>query len=72
MKRSQYVYCKSYFAKPSRSFAEKIAFLLLVIFRDLCDKACFCAKSKTNLHFTVKLVQKSKRSISGCLVNQLG
>ena len=56
---------KSYFKKTCHSFAEEISLFPLLILRDLCDESCFCVQSKAKSHFTVKLLQKGKRSISG-------
>ena len=44
------------FRKPYYSFAKQTTFFLLVILRNLYDE------SKTNSHFTAKILQKCKRS----------
>ena len=62
-------FTQSYFENPFYSFTKKFTFFPLVVFKNPCDKASFCVKSKAKIHFTVSLLQRSKPFASGYLMN---
>ena len=51
-------------------FNAYITFFPLVFLGYICDEMYFCVKLKSNSHFAIKLLQKSKSSVSGYLKNQ--